>query len=169
MSRSAHWQNELVNSRLVRADLYGTFAFVVALAVAVPFKSHRWAQVLVVVVSLALFAAGVATSLWAYARALDLSRVREVGVANLFLLTGETAPKTLKRLMSAAWGVQIVAAIVGASIGMSGLEKSQLNPLAFGVLVPMFGIGMNGAWAARYGSFGPRVDPGSTPSNGKIR
>ena len=158
-----------MNSRLVRANLFGTLVFVVALAVAVPFKAHRWAQVLVVAVSLVLFAAGVACSLWAYARALDLSRVREVGVANLFLLTGSTAPAPLKRLMSVAWAVQIIAAIIGASIGMSGLQKSQLNPLAFGVLVPMFGIGMNGAWAALYGAFGPRVDPGSTPSNGKIR
>ncbi|MEI7548041.1 MAG: hypothetical protein WCK21_08290 [Actinomycetota bacterium] len=157
-----------MNSRLVRADLLGTLVFVVSLAVAVPFRVHRWAQVVVVVVSLLLFAVGVASSLWAYAQALDLSRVKEVGVANLFLLTGGTAPMPVKRLMSAAWAVQIVAAIVGASIGMSGLEKSQLNPLGFGVLVPMFGIGMNGAWAARYGSYGPRVDPASTPSNGKI-
>jgi hypothetical protein len=52
---------------------------------------------------------------------------------------------------------------------MSGLQESQLNPLAFGVLVPMFGIGMNGAWAARYGSYGPRTDPRSVPSNAKIR
>ena len=158
-----------MNSRLVRADLFGTLVFVVALAVGVPFKSDRWAQVIVVVVSVVLFAVGVAASLWAYAQALDLSRVREVGVANLFLLTGPTAPKFLKRLMSLLLAVQVVVALAGASIGVSGLEKSQLNALAFGVLVPMFCIGMNGAWAARYGSYGPRVDPGSTPSNGKIR
>ena len=108
VSRSAPWQNDPVNSRLVRADLYGTVVFVLAMAVAVPFKSDRWAQVLVVVVSVALFAAGVATSLWAYAQALDLSRVREVGVANLFLLTGPTAPKPLKRLMSGLLAVQVV-------------------------------------------------------------
>ncbi|MDO8391828.1 MAG: hypothetical protein Q7V57_15240 [Actinomycetota bacterium] len=157
-----------MNSRLVRADLYGTLVFVVAMALAVPFKSDRWAQVLAVVVSVVLFAAGVASSLWAYAQALELSRVREVGVANLFLLTGPTAPKFLKRLMSGLLATQVVVALVAASIGVSGLEQSQLNALAFGVLVPMFGIGMNGAWAARYGSYGPRVDPASTPSNGKI-
>ncbi len=153
----------------MRANLIGTVVFLAALAVGVPFKSDRWAQVLVVVVSLVLFAAGVAMSLWAYARALELSRVRNVGVANLFLLTGETAPKPVKWWMSAALAVQVVAAIVGASVGMAGLEKSQLNPLAFGVLVPMFGIGMNGAWAAMYGSYGPRVEPSATPSNEKIR
>lgn len=153
----------------MRANQVGTVVFLAALAVGVPFRADRWAQVIVVVVSLALFAAGVALSLWAYARALELSRVRNVGVANLFLLTGETAPKPVKRWMSAALAVQVVAAIAGASVGMAGLEKSQLNPLAFGVLVPMFGIGMNGAWAAMYGSYGPRVEPSATPSNEKIR
>lgn len=163
------WQTERVNSRLLRADLLGTVVFLVALALGLPFKSERWAQVVVIVVSLVLFAIGVAAALWAYARALDLSRVRNVGVANLYLLTGETAPRAVKTAMAGALALQIVAAIVGASIGMSGLQESQLNPLAFGVLVPMFGIGMNGAWAARYGSYGPRTDPGSMPSNAKIR
>ncbi len=158
-----------MNSSLVRLNLYGTVAFLVALGVGIPFKSDRWAQVVVIVVSVVLFAAGVATSLWAYARALDLSRVRNIGVANLYLLTGDTAPKAVKRWMSVALAVQVVAAIVGASVGMSGLQKSQLNPLAFGVLVPMFGIGMNGAWAARYGSYGPRLQAGSEPTNAKIR
>jgi hypothetical protein len=124
--------------------------------------------VLIVVVSLVLFAAGIATSLLAYTSALERSRTEEVGVANLFLLTGDTAPKPVKRAMSAALAVQIVAAIIGASIGVSGLQDSQLNALAFGVLVPMFGIGMNGAWAARYGSYGPRVQPTAKPSNRKI-
>lgn len=158
-----------MNSRIVRADLVGTVVFLAAIAVGAPFKHDRWAQVVVIVVSLALFAVGVAASLWAYARALELSRVRNVGVANLFLLTGPTAPKPVKWAMSGALAAQVLIAIVGASIGVSGLEESQLNPLAFGVLVPMFGIGMNGAWAARYGSYGPRIDPGSAPSNSKIR
>ena len=35
-----------------------------------------------------LFAIGVATTLWAYTRALERSRIEEVGVANLYLLTG---------------------------------------------------------------------------------
>ena len=65
-------------------------------------------------------------------------------------------------------GVQVVAALVGASVGVAGLQENQLNALAFGVLVPMFGIGMNGAWAARYGCYGPRVNQAAKPSNRKI-
>ena len=56
-------------------------------------------------------------------------------------------------------GLQVVAALAGASVGVAGLRGNQVNALAFGVLVPMFGIGKNGLWAARYGSYGPRVAP----------
>lgn len=157
-----------MKSWLVRGNVIGTALFLVALLVGVPLRDERPAQVLVIVVSLVLFAAGVFTSLWAYVSALERSRVHEIGVANLYLLTGTTAPKDVKRLMLAMLTVQTVAAIVGASIGMSGLGKDELNALAFGVLVPMFGIGMNGAWAARYGSFGPRLAPAPKPTNRRI-
>ena len=140
-----------MNSRVVRADLFGTGAFIVALAIAVPLRTERWAQVLVAVISVALFAVGVGSSLWAYAAALERSRVQEVGVANLYLLTGTTAPQPVKRALLASLAVQVVASFGAASVGVVGLDDSQLNALAFAVLVPMFGIGMNGVWAARYG------------------
>jgi hypothetical protein len=70
--------------------------------------------------------------------------------------------------MSLALTVQIVAAIAGASFGVVGLNKGQLNALAFGVLVPMFGIGMNGIWAARFGNYGPRSETAVLPSDRKI-
>jgi hypothetical protein len=93
--------------------------------------------------------------------------VQEVGVANLYLLTGTTAPKNVKRLMSGALAVQVLAAFIGAFIGVAGLKENDVNALAFGVLVPMFGIGMNGVWAARYGSYGPRVTAaGTSKKNG---
>ncbi len=157
-----------MNSRVVSADLVGTGVFAIALAIAVPLRDERWAQVLIVVVSIALFAIGVASSLWAYAAALERSRVQEVGVANLYLLTGATAPRQVKRALLTALAVQVVASIGAASVGVIGLDDNQLNALAFAVLVPMFGIGMNGAWAARYGSYGPRVNPAAKPSNRKI-
>jgi hypothetical protein len=146
-----------MQSRLVRGNLLGTAVFVVALAIAVPLRADRPGQVLIAVVSVVLFAIGIAASLWAYTSALERSRTQEVGVANLYLLTGPTAPKDVKRAMSLALAVQVVAALAGAFIGVAGLQDNQVNALAFGVLVPMFGIGMNGAWAARYGSYGPRV------------
>lgn len=161
-------QTDAVNTRPVRAGLAGTAVFVVALAVAVPFRTERWAQILIAVVSVGLFAIGVGSSLWAYAAALERSRVEEVGVANLYLLTGATATKPVKRALLGALTVQVLASFGAATVGVIGLNDSQLNALAFAVLVPMFGIGMNGAWAARYGSYGPRVNPAAKPSNRKI-
>lgn len=153
---------------MVRADVGGTALFLAALAIAVPLRAERWAQILIAVVSVGLFAVGVGSSLWAYAAALERSRVQEVGVANLYLLTGATAPTKLKRVLLGALVLQVLASFGAATVGVVGLEDSQLNALAFGVLVPMFGIGMNGAWAARYGSYGPRVNPAAKPSNRNI-
>jgi MFS family permease len=156
-----------MRSRLVTYNLAGTALFLAALAVAIPFKDHRFAQFVIGVVSVALFAAGIATSLWAYTTALERSRIEEVGVANLYLLTGDTAPKDVKRRMLGALAVQVVAALAGAIVGVTGLQRGDVNALAFGWLVPMFGIGMNGAWAARYGSYGPRVNvPSTSKKNG---
>jgi hypothetical protein len=155
-------------ARVVRIDLVGTAIFLVALAIAIPARSHRFAQFLIGGVSMALFAIGVATTLWAYTRALDRSRVEEVGVANLFLLTGDTAPRSVGRALKGSLAVQIVAAIAGAWIGVVGLDKGELNALAFGVLVPMFGIGMNGVWAALHGSYGPRVREAVSPTDHEI-
>ena len=158
----------MAGARVVRLNLAGTAFFLIALVVAIPLKNHRFAQFLIGGVSMALFAIGVATTLWAYTRALDRSRVEEVGVANLYLLTGETAPKPVRRTMSLALTVQIVSALAGAWIGVAGLDEGQLNALAFGVLVPMFGVGMNGVWAARHGSYGPRVGRAVSPTDHEI-
>ncbi len=153
---------------IVRFGIVGTVVFVVAMAIAVPLRTDRSGQVLIAAASMFLFAAGVATSLWAYTSALERSRTAEVGVSNLFLLTGPTAPKPVRFTLWACLGTQIVVAITGASIGIAGLDKDQLNALAFGVLVPMFGIGVNGIWAARHGSYGLRQAPSVRPSNRKI-
>jgi hypothetical protein len=155
-------------ARIVEFDLAGTAVFVVALAVAVPLRSHRFAQFLIGGVSMSLFAIGVVTTLWAYTRALERSRTEEVGVANLYLLTGHTAPPRVKRTMSGALALQVVAAVTGAWVGVVGLDKGDLNALAFGVLVPMFGIGVNGVWAARHGSYGPRVRQAVSADDRKI-
>ena len=34
-----------------------------------------------------------------------------------------------------------------------------LSFLAFGILVPMMGLGMNGLWASVHGKFSPRITP----------
>jgi LytS/YehU family sensor histidine kinase len=86
----------------------------------------------------------------------------------VFLLTGGTAPAAVKRLMNGLLAGQVVVAITGATAGVVGLDEGKLNALAFGVLVPMVGIGLNGLWGARHGTYGPRADPVVQPSNRKI-
>jgi hypothetical protein len=70
--------------------------------------------------------------------------------------------------MSGLLGAQVVLAFTGAIVGAIGLRGSEVNALAFGILVPMFGIGMNGLWAVRNGSFGPRIDKSMRPDNREV-
>jgi len=155
-------------TRWVRLDLVGTIAFVVTIAIGMAWRDERPAQVLVGAVSMVLFTVGAVTGLWAYVSALERSRTDEVGVANLYLLTGTTAPARVKRTMTASLIVQVVVALVGAIVGAAGLSGSEVNALAFGILVPMFGIGVNGMWAVRHGRFGPRVRQSVPPSHRSI-
>lgn len=153
---------------LVRADIGGTLVFVIVMAIGVPLRDDRPAQILVGAVSMVLFAIGAVGCLWAYVSALERSRVDEIGVANLYLLTGRTAPPRIKRLMSALLAVQVVVAFAGAIVGAVGLEGSQVNAMAFGILVPMFGLACNALWAVRHGRFGPRIEKSMQPNNRKI-
>ena len=152
----------------VRADVLGTALFALALAVTVPLRNHRPAQVLLIVVSMTLFAIGAAGCLTAYVRALDRSRTDEIGVANLFLLTGRTAPASVKRTMSLLLAMQVVLSLAAAIYGAVGLSGTEVNALAFGILVPMFGLAMNGLWAVRHGRFGRRLERSVQPSNRRI-
>jgi hypothetical protein len=53
-------------------------------------------------------------------------------------------------------------------VGAVGLSGNEVNTLAFGILVPMFGIGLNGLWAVRFGRFSPRLDKPVQPSRRRI-
>ena len=147
---------------IVRADLAGTAAFVLSVGVATATEAWRTGSV---VVALALFAVGVFAFIWAYFSAVERSRSDEIGVANLFLLTGTTAPARVKRTMSILLTLQVVVGLGGAMVGFAQIEGDDPNLLAFGILVPMFGIGLNGLWASRHGSYGPRVER-RTPADG---
>lgn len=143
----------------VRANVIATTVFAVACVVALLWRHRGWAEAGFVGLSLVLFAVGVATALVAYAGAVERSRTSDIGVAALYLLSGPVAPRTLKWRMHGAWAVQIVGALTVGILGSIGLGSGQRNVLAFGSLVPMLGIGLNGLWSSRHGSFGPRQLP----------
>lgn len=157
-----------LSTTLVRIDVIGTVVFVVAVAIGMTFSDERAVQVAFGVISMVLFTIGAAGCLWAYVSALERSRSDEIGVANLYLLTGSTAPTPLKRTMTSALIAQVVLALTGAIVGAAGLSGNQVNALAFGILVPMFGLALNALWAVRHGNFGPRLSKSVQPSNRKI-
>lgn len=100
-----------------------------------------------VVVALVLFF--VAIGVFGYAFVLAAARSADgddVAVANLFFLQG-SAPRPVQRQFLAMFGVCLVVA--AATVVWA----------PFGFLVPMLPIGLAGVWAARHGTFPPRLPP----------
>ncbi|HMQ25377.1 MAG TPA: hypothetical protein PKA98_05275 [Acidimicrobiales bacterium] len=126
----------------------GTAVFTVTAALAVIDRDRF--GVLAVVVALALFFVGCVVFLWAFGVAVNRSRTDAIGIGGLYFLAG-SAPRGVQVALLVPFGIQIAVALVTA-----GLRP--FTSLAFGVLVPMFGLGQAGLWGARYGAFGSRFD-----------
>lgn len=133
-----------------------TAVFVVVTVLATAVFDDFW-RTTVVVVDLALFAVGVVGFILGYFGAVGRSRSEEISVAGAFLLTGEVAPKGIRLVMWSCLGVQVVVGLVGAIL-RSSTDGQPGSVLAFGVLVPMLGLGLNGWWASRNGTFPLRAE-----------
>ena len=143
---------------IVRLDLIGTALFTVsAVLAAIVFSGPL--KVIAVVVAIALFAIGVVTFLWSYWTAVQRSRTDNIAVAQLYFLASGSAPKQVKLTMNLALLVQVVVAL-STAIARSSTDGRAGSTLAFGILVPMFGLGLNGLWCSRYGRFAERRTPG---------
>ena len=131
-----------IAARLASATLLGTLAFAAA------------------VVDLVVFGVGVVAfcaTLWLGAQR---SREAEMDIAAWFFLA-RVAPSQVRRPMLGCLAIQVVVGL-GAAIATMGEATDagdQATKLAFGVLVPIFGLALNGLWTARYGAFPPRNDP----------
>ncbi|MCU0270835.1 MAG: hypothetical protein MUF83_19625 [Acidimicrobiales bacterium] len=131
---------------LIRASWIGTAVFsVTALAATAAPEPLVWISV---PVALVLFAVGIAAFLWAYVIAIGRSRTDLIGIGNLFFLSG-CAPSRVRRHLMASFAVQVAVALLTASL-------KPFTPLAFGILAPMYGLGLAGLWGARHGTFDPR-------------
>lgn len=130
---------------LIRLAWIGTVVFVVAIGAATFSRPMRPVGV---VTSLVLFAIGCVAFLWAYAIAVDRSRTDEIGIGGLYFLAG-SAPSPVRRAFMGALALQVVVSVVAASI-------RPFTTVAFGILVPMYGLGLAGLWGARHGSFATR-------------
>jgi hypothetical protein len=162
--RSTAWENETVvtageddldastdGEAIVNASWAGTGVYT-ALAIAGTVFPDTFA-IPTAVVSGALFVVGCVTFLWAYAVAVSRSRTDLIGIGGLYFLAG-TAPKVVRFRLRVSLAVEMVAAVVSSSI-------RPFTPMAFGFLVPVFGLGMSGLWGARHGTFAPREAPAS--------
>lgn len=142
-------------SVIVVADAAATAAFACSAVVAAAmFTTAARAQA--VAVSLTMFVAGVAAFLWGFWNAVQRSRTEEIAVTTLFFLAGGTAPAGVRRTMNACLAAQVLVG-VATSLARPTTDGEPGSSLAFGILVPMLGLGLNGLWAAFHGRFPPRA------------
>jgi hypothetical protein len=139
---------------ILRVNQVGTALFVATATLAAVVFSGP-AKVVGVIVALALFAIGVWTFLWSYWSAVQRSRVDQIAVTQLYFLVGEVVDRRVKRWMMGLLTLQCVVALATA-LARPSTEGAAGSTLAFGILVPMFGLGLNGLLAAHHGTFEPR-------------
>ena len=135
---------------LYRFDLGATVAFTLFAVVATMVAALR---IPFAVVSCALFAIGTVAFLAAYGRALGRSRAEAISIGGIYGLSG-SSPTGVQWRFHLLTGVQTVVAVATAAI-------RPFTAQAFGILVPMLGLGLGGLWAATHGVFGERDDPRS--------
>jgi hypothetical protein len=146
--------------RIVLVNAVLTVVFTLTALAAVVFFEQPW-KALAVTVCLVSFTVGVLAFLWGYWTAVQRSRTDNISVAALYFLVDNCAPRAISRQMNSLLAVQVVVAIATA-VARSTTDGKAGSTLAFGVLVPMLGLGLNGLWGANHGSFGPRKQPDST-------
>jgi hypothetical protein len=133
-------------SRVIWAAYAGTAVFT-AVAIAGTISPSLFGTV-AVVVSVGLFGLGIAIFFAAYARAVARSRYDAIGIGGLYFLAG-SAPRPVQVRLLGALAVQVVVSVAAASI-------RPFTPVAFGILVPMYGVACAGLWAAYHGTFPAR-------------
>lgn len=143
---------------IIAANLIGTVAFAVtAITAAVVFSTaSQWVGA---ITAMALFAVGVFAFLWSFWNVVQRSRVEQIAVTQVYLLLGTPTPRRVRARMLGLLAVQVVVAFATAFGRSKDLDGSPGTSLAVGVLVPMFGMGLNGLWAAYHGVFPALLDP----------
>ena len=129
--------------RLIQADLIGTAAFIVTAVLrhsaAAPIRSGARRPASRVRCS----SAAASLSLGDSSLPIERSRTEEIELSSLFFLK-ESAPAKVRQALLGLMTVQVVVAIVTASV-------RPFTSLAFGVLAPVWGLGIITLWSGRYG------------------
>ncbi len=142
---------------IVRASWWGTgvFTLVSVAAAATPAVF----SIPAVVVDVVLFVAGCVLFGVSFLRAVARSRTDAIGIGGLYFLAGGTAPAPVRKALLWPLAIEVIVALGTA------FARPYTN-LAAGVLVPVYGLGLCGLWAASHGTFGPRTTPKSDPGGG---
>jgi hypothetical protein len=142
-------------SAIVRLNVAATAVFAVSATLAAVLFTNPW-RVQGVVVAIGLFALGVWVFLWGYWTAVQRSRVDQIAVAQIYFLTHKVVPAAQRHIMWWALTVQCAVSLATA-LARPNTDGKPGSTLAFGILVPMLGLGLNGLLAAKYGHFAPRT------------
>ena len=154
---SRHSGDPRAGAVIVQANVAGTVLFTItAVYAAVVFSTT--AQWVGAVTAMTLFAIGVFAFIWSFWNAVQRSRFEEIAVTQVYLLLGPPTPRRVRRVMTSLLLVQCVVALTTALARSEGEDGTPGTSLAVGILVPMFGLGLNGLWAAFHGTFPERHD-----------
>ena len=132
---------------ILRAAVGGTAVFVCGAAAAAAAGGGPLG-VLGAAIAAVLFVAGCLAYLAGYAGAVQRSRREEIPMAALVFLAG-CAPRPVQRLLIGATVLQTVVALGAAAL-------RPFTIVAFVILAPMYGLGLQTLWSARHGQFPER-------------
>ena len=135
----------MTRDSIVRASWWGTAVFG-ATAVAGAAAPHPLAPVALVIAA-AMFVVGCVLLLRSLVLAAARSRTDEIAVSNLYLLSG--APAAVRARLFGSLAVEVIVAF-----GTAAARPYTIAATA--ILAPLYGLGLCGLWAARYGTFPPR-------------
>ena len=140
---------------LIGASLLGTALFTLT-AVAAAIAPHTL-DIPALVVSVTMFLAGTAAFVWAYLVAVVRSRRDAVAIVGVYGLGAGSTPQPVRIRLLGSLGAEVAVAVVTAAV-------RPYTSLSFGILAPMWGLGLAGVWGARHGGFPARSpDPRRLP------
>jgi len=136
----------MTGERVLLVSRVGTVVFVLT-AVAAAIHPDGL-DVVSMAVAIVLGVAGCAAFARAFVLMAARSRYEELSVAGVYFLLG-SAPRAVQVRLLGDLAAQVV-------VGLATASARPYSPLAFGVLVPVFGLGMCGLWGTTAGRFPPR-------------
>jgi hypothetical protein len=144
---------------LIWASWIGTAIFAISAlySATIGYDAHRSppGEASGTLVALVLFGIGCVLFVVALALGALRSRDAQMGIGGWFFLVG-SAPPAAQRHLLGSLAVEVTVAVVTAA-------ARPFSTLAFGILVPTYGLAICGIWGARHGEFPPAVEPEGRP------